>query len=135
MEQQRFDVLVKNRIAEGYRRAGMALHKGDNYLEDITQAQLTALQGDARLSVVVQAGDDAALGSKGLSKNGESDNAQQDLDDTSSLSADLADPKDLTVAQLKAELYTLGVDYAKDAKKEALVALVIEARAAKAEGK
>lgn len=122
MEKKLISVLVRNSIKDGYRRAGFSLQKGDNHLENISERQLVALQQDARLSVVLRESQTQQGGGEGIPKNGQGATSQQNLDDTP------ASPADLTVPQLKVELESRGIEFAKEAKKDELVALVTEAR-------
>ena len=110
-------IIVKNRIKEGYRRAGLVLAKGDNRFEQhtLTQSQLAALNADPRLSVVLETREGGRQ--KGLSGNGENNKNQSDMGNQL-VSADL------TVDQLKAKLSELGIEFKASSKKDELVALL-----------
>ena len=120
-----FVVLVANKVADGYRRAGFNLQKGENTLT-VTAEQLVQIKSDPRLAVLnvepqIQTGENTP---KGLPENGEGAEAQRGLDGG-------ALPADLTVDQLKAKLTELGVEFAGSAKKADLVALLEAALAPK----
>ncbi|UXN35500.1 HI1506-related protein [Avibacterium paragallinarum] len=110
-------IIVKNRIKEGYRRAGLALAKGDNRFspESLTPAQLAALQADLRLSVVLETHEGGHP--KGLSGNGEDNKTQSEMDNQ-------LVPANLTVEQLKTKLSELAIEFKASSKKEELVALL-----------
>lgn len=120
-----FVVLVANKVADGYRRAGFSLQKGENTLT-VTAEQLVQIKSDPRLAVLnvepqTQTGENTP---KGLSENGEGAEAQRGLDGGTL-------PADLTVEKLKAKLTELGVEFAGSAKKADLVALLEAALAPK----
>ena len=127
-KEQRYQVVVHNKVQDGYRRAGVALQKGPNLLMDITQAQIDQFKSDPRLvfdsqdPMPTEPLDDGLP--KRLPENGESDETQHSLD------GGLL-PADLTVEQLKAKLAELGVEFAGSAKKADLVALLEAALAPK----
>lgn len=52
MEQtnDRYQVVVHNKIKDGYRRAGFELQKGANLLMDVTAEQVAQLKADPRLT-------------------------------------------------------------------------------------
>lgn len=111
-------IIVKNRLKDGYRRAGIALSKGDNTFSEneLTPSQLHALQNDPRLSVVLDSiGDNG--GSQGLSGNGANSKTESELDNQ-------LVPTNLTVDQLKAKLSELGIEFKTSSKKDELVALL-----------
>ncbi len=110
--------LVKNKIKNGYRRAGISLQQGDNLLENLTFEQLEQLKSDARLVVQTVFEKGGESGAKWLPENGETAPPQ-----TEQLSEGVL-PADLTVEQLKAKLKELNVKFAKEAKKADLVALL-----------
>lgn len=116
-------ILVKNRIKEGYRRAGIVLAKGDNRFaqESLTPAQLAALKADLRLSVVLEAVENNG-GDKGVSGNGTDNQTESEVDNQ-------LVPADLTVEQLKAKLTELGIAFKSSSKKDELVALLENALA------
>ncbi|QOF67335.1 hypothetical protein IFE17_09945 [Actinobacillus sp. GY-402] len=97
-----FKVKVQNKIKDGYCRAGRILPIGDSVLDDVTEEQLAALQGDHRLVV-------------GTPEPVEVENV---------LPADLTK---LTVEQLKAALTARGVQFGDKAVKADLVALLTAA--------
>lgn len=111
-------IIVKNRIKEGYRRAGLALAKGDNRFspESLTPAQLAALHADPRLSVVLETVENNG-GSEGVSGNS-ADNQTESEMDNQLVSANL------TVEQLKTKLSELAIEFKASSKKEELVALL-----------
>lgn len=111
-------IIVKNRIKEGYRRAGLALAKGDNRFspESLTPAQLAALHVDPRLSVVLETVENNG-GSEGVSGNS-ADNQTESEMDNQLVSANL------TVEQLKTKLSELAIEFKASSKKEELVALL-----------
>lgn len=111
-------IIVKNRLKDGYRRAGIALSKGDNTFseEELTPSQLHALQNDPRLSVVLGAVENYG-GGEGLSGNGTGNKTESEMDDK-------LVPANLTIEQLKAKLTDLHVEFTANAKKAELVALL-----------
>ncbi|MGX2947355.1 HI1506-related protein [Frederiksenia canicola] len=114
-----FEVLVQNRVAEGYRRAGFALQKGENQLRGVTAEQLAQIKADIRLAVSHAApmvADGQAL-SQGLSQD---DKGQQG---EKSVGGSLL-PATLTVEQLKAKLTELGIAFKPSAHKPELIALL-----------
>lgn len=52
-------LIIKNAAHDGYRRAGIALARGDNRhpLENFTEEQITALENDPNLVVAIEADD------------------------------------------------------------------------------
>ncbi|TID15841.1 hypothetical protein JO83_10510 [Avibacterium paragallinarum] len=111
-------IIVKNRIKEGYRRAGIALAKGDNRFsqEHLTQSQLDALNADPRLSVVLETVENNG-GDKGVSGNGTDNKTESEVDNQ-------LVPANLTVEQLKTKLSELAIEFKASSKKEELVALL-----------
>lgn len=116
----RHRALVQNRISEGYRRAGIGLHKGENLLENLTDAQLIALKADHRLVVKETEQASSEMGDKGLSDNG-ANGDEQKLVRESALPADLTT---LTAEQLKNALIERGITFNKSANKAELIALL-----------
>lgn len=116
----RYRALVQNRISEGYRRAGIGLHKGDNLLGNLTDAQLIALKADRRLVVKETEQTSSEMGDKGVSDNG-ANGDEQKLVRESALPADLTT---LTVDQLKNALIERGITFNKSANKAELIALL-----------
>lgn len=108
-------VIVHNRIKDGYRRAGLSLSKGENRFETLSAAQLAALKGDPRLSVVEADKD----GSKGLH--------QERADNETHKVVDGVSPANLTVEQLKTKLAELNIEFKASANKAELVALLEQA--------
>lgn len=51
-------LIIKNAAHDGYRRAGIALARGDNRhpLENFTEEQITALENDSNLVVAIEDG-------------------------------------------------------------------------------
>lgn len=117
-KEQRYQVVVHSKVQDGYRRAGISLQQGDNLLKNLTLEQLEQFKADARLVVqeVLEQGGES--GAKGLPENGEAAPPQSEQ-----LSEGVL-PADLTVEQLKAKLKELNVEFAKEAKKADLVALL-----------
>ena len=120
-----FKVAVHNRIKDGYCRAGRVLPLGESTLEALTAEQVAALQGDHRLVVGTpepmepnQEGD-----GKQVPQNGENGTPTKTVDD-GALPADL---NSLTVEQLKATLTERNVQFANNAVKADLVALLADA--------
>lgn len=114
-------IKVYNPVKAGYRRAGMALEKGENIFifTALDSAKITALQSDHRLSVVIEQMDTAQLEEM-------QQRLSEDVEDshTSTLVGPMLLPADLTVEQLKTHLRERGVAFASSAKKEELVALL-----------
>lgn len=76
------DIVVKNFAHSGYRRAGVALERGENHFKagDFTTSQLAMLQADKRLSV--------SLSNEQVQESTSSDGEEQRMAD-GELSADL----------------------------------------------
>lgn len=113
-------VLVQNRITEGYRRAGLSLHKGDNIFENLSETQIAALKGDARLVVKETFQIDGETSGEVLSESDTDCDAQKALQEDS-LPTDL---NTLTVEQLKNLLRRRGKTFDGNAKKADLIALL-----------
>lgn len=120
-----FKLAIHNRIKDGYCRAGRILPLGESTLEALTAKQVAALQGDHRLVVgtpepmaPAQAGDN-----KQVPQDGADGKSSTTMDD-SALPADL---NSLTVEQLKAALTERNVQFAGNAVKADLVALLADA--------
>lgn len=118
----RFQVVVHNKIKDGYRRAGFALQKGPNLLMDVTEAQIAVLKADPRL----------VFGSQDPMPTESIEDAEKRLQGNadSGAKSDVVDsplPADLTVEQLKAKLTELGIEFDKKANKDELVALLEKA--------
>lgn len=115
----RFQVVVHNKVKDGYRRAGFALQKGPNLLMDVTETQIAALRADSRLVF----GSQDPMPTESIEETekrlqGNTDGGEKSRLENSPL------PADLTVEQLKAKLAELGVNFDKNAKKADLVALL-----------
>ncbi|WP_044469794.1 HI1506-related protein [Mannheimia massilioguelmaensis] len=120
-EQQaiRYQVVVHNKIKDGYRRAGFSLQKGANLLMDVTEAQIATFKADPRLVF----GSQDPMPTESILRaekrlQGNADGGAQ------STVVDNLLPADLTVSQLKAALTEKGVEFADGAKKADLVALL-----------
>lgn len=116
-----FNVVVQNPVANGYRRAGFSLQKGENQLSYITAEQLAQIKADIRLAITdatPMAADDKDL-SKGLSQGDKSEQDEKGLGGG-------VLPASLTVEQLKAKLTELGATFKPSANKPELVALLEE---------
>ena len=113
-------VLVQNRIKDGYRRAGLSLHKGDNVFENLSEMQIATLKGDARLVVKEITATDGEKSGKGLSEGDE------DRDEEKSVREDPlpTDLNTLTVEQLKEALRERGKTFDGNAKKADLIVLL-----------
>lgn len=116
-------VLVQNRIKDGYRRAGLSLHKGDNVFENLNATQIAALKGDARLVVKEITATDGEKSGEGLSE-GDADRDEEKSVREDPLPTDL---NTLTVEQLKNALLERGKTFDGNAKKADLIALLSEA--------
>lgn len=115
----RFQVVVHNKIQDGYRRAGFALQKGPNLLTGVTETQIAALRADPRLVF----GSQDPMPTESIEETekrlqGNADGGEKSRLENSPL------PADLTVEQLKTKLTELGIEFDKSAKKPALVALL-----------
>lgn len=115
----RFQVVVHNKVKDGYRRAGFALQKGPNLLMDVTETQIAALRADPRLVF----GSQDPMPTENIEETekrlqGNTDGGEKSRLENSPL------PADLTVEQLKTKLAELGVNFDKNAKKADLVALL-----------
>ena len=116
-------ILVKNRVKDGYRRAGLALAKGDNQLDNITDAQLAQLQADARLSVVVSDATPNGGNNQKLPENNQGGDTPQTV-------VNSVLPANLTVDQIKDKLTALNIQFNNKAVKAELVALLEAAQSA-----
>ncbi|WP_308569912.1 HI1506-related protein [uncultured Haemophilus sp.] len=113
-------VVVQNRLKDGYRRAGLSLHKGDNVFENLSATQIAALKGDARLVVKEITATDGEKSGEGLSKG----NANRDEEKSIREEPLPADLNTLTVEQLKNALRERGKTFDGNAKKADLIALL-----------
>ncbi|EGV05661.1 SAP domain protein [Haemophilus pittmaniae HK 85] len=113
-------VVVQNRLKDGYRRAGLSLHKGDNVFENLSATQIAALKGDARLVVKEITANDAEKSGEGLSE----DNANRDEEKSIREDPLPTDLNTLTVEQLKNALRERGRTFDGNAKKADLIALL-----------
>lgn len=106
MEQtnDRYQVVVHNKIKDGYRRAGFELQKGANLLMDVTAEQVAQLKADPRLT----------FGSQDPMPTESIEEAEKRL-------AKDSKKENMTVAQLQEKLTELGVEFDKSAKKADLV--------------
>ncbi|MFY1027122.1 HI1506-related protein [Actinobacillus seminis] len=106
MEQtnDRYQVVVHNKIKDGYRRAGFSLQKGENLLIDVTHKQLEQLKADPRLIFVSQ-----------------NPMLTESIKDTEKPLSTEGNLSNLTVAKLQEKLTKLGVEFDKSAKKADLV--------------
>ncbi len=115
----RYQVVVHNKIKDGYRRAGFSLQKGPNLLMGVTAAQIEQFKADPRL----------VFGSQDPMPTESIEDAEKRLQGNADGSAKSNVggsplPADLTVEQLKNKLNELNVAFGKDAKKADLVALL-----------
>ncbi|NBI12140.1 hypothetical protein GVX81_00555 [[Haemophilus] felis] len=114
-----FHVVVQNPVANGYRRAGFSLQKGENQLNSVTAEQLAQIKADIRLAVThatpMDVNRDALL--QGLSQDDKSEQSEK------SVGSGVL-PTSLTVEQLKAKLTELGATFKPSANKPELVALL-----------
>lgn len=113
-------VVVQNRLKDGYRRAGLSLHKGDNVFENLSATQIATLKGDARLVVKEITANDAEKSGEGLSE----DNANRDEEKSIREDPLPTDLNTLTVEQLKNALRERGRTFDGNAKKADLIALL-----------
>ncbi len=106
MEQtnDRYQVVVHNKIKDGYRRAGFSLQKGENLLIDVTHKQLEQLKADPRLIFVSQ-----------------NPMLTESIKDTEKPLSTEGNLSNLTVAKLQEKLTKLGVEFDKSAKKAELL--------------
>ncbi|WP_233115149.1 HI1506-related protein [Aggregatibacter actinomycetemcomitans] len=134
---ERFKITVQNRIKSGYCRAGRILPLGESTLSELSAAQVAALQNDPRL-VVGQAEPMQEADTDGNPKpvvetqHGAAQQVAQQANeaDTPKTVDDGALPADLnnlTVEQLKTKLSERGVQFAANAVKADLVALLADA--------
>lgn len=117
-----YQVVVFNKTnKDGYRRAGLALLKGENTLQNVTSAQIEKLKTDPRL--VIQSQTEMA------SENNQAERLSEEHTDRSSSQGmeDSVLPTHLTVDQLKAALTEKGIVFNKSAKKDELIALLTQA--------
>lgn len=118
-----YRVVVQNRVRNGYRRAGFALVKGANSLENVSESALLQLKADPRLavwSVEAMPAQNNPKSPKGLPEDNSGGKGGQKVD----LGALPTDLNTLTVEQLKNKLTELNVEFAKNANKAALVELL-----------
>ena len=115
-----FCVVVQNRLKDGYRRAGLSLHKGDNFLENLSATQIAALKGDARLVVKDITATDGEKSGEGVSEG----NANRDEEKSIREDPLPTDLNTLTVEQLKNALRERGRTFDGNAKKADLIALL-----------
>ena len=120
-----FKLAIHNRIKDGYCRAGRILPLGESTLEALTAKQVAALQGDHRL--VVSTPEPMAPAQAGDNKQVPQDGADGKSSTTMDDSALPADLNSLTVEQLKAALTERNVQFAGNAVKADLVALLADA--------
>lgn len=117
-----YQVVVFNKTnKDGYRRAGLALLKGENTLQNVTSAQIEKLKTDPRL--VIQSQTEMAQenrDSKRVSEEHTDNPPPQRVEDQ-------VLPANLTVEQLKTALTKKGIEFHKSAKKDELVALLEQA--------
>ena len=113
-------VVVQNRLKDGYRRAGLSLHKGDNVFENLSATQIAALKGDASLVVKDITATDAEKSGEGLSEG----NANRDEEKSIREDPLPTDLNTLTVEQLKNALRERGRTFDGNAKKADLIALL-----------
>ncbi|ACX83532.1 hypothetical protein D11S_2181 [Aggregatibacter actinomycetemcomitans D11S-1] len=133
---ERFKITVQNRIKSGYCRAGHILPLGESTLSELSAAQVAALQNDPRLVVgqaepMQEADTDGNPTPAGEAQDGAAQQVAQDANgaDTAKSADDAlpADLNNLTVEQLKAKLSERGVQFAANAVKADLVALLADA--------
>lgn len=119
LTEPRFQVVVHNKVKDGYRRAGLALQKGPNLLTGVTETQIAALRADPRLVF----GSQDPMPTENIEETekrlqGNTDGGAESRLEDSPL------PADLTVEQLKAKLAELDIPFEKKAKKDELVTLL-----------
>lgn len=115
-----FEVVVQNRVSQGYRRAGFALQKGENQLHNVTAEQLAQIEADTRLAITHSAPmvtEGNQMLSKGLLQDDSGTKTQHNMGNE-------VLPADLTVEQLKSKLTALNVPFKASSNKPDLVALL-----------
>ncbi|TYB11827.1 HI1506-related protein [Aggregatibacter actinomycetemcomitans] len=133
---ERFKITVQNRIKSGYCRAGRILPLGESTLSELSAAQVAALQNDPRLVVgqaepMQEADTNSNPTPVGEAQDGAAQQVAQQANqadppktvDDGGLPADL---NSLTVEQLKAKLSGRRVQFAANAVKSDLVALLAD---------
>ena len=119
LTEPRYQVVVHNKIQDGYRRAGFALQKGPNLLTGVTETEIAALRADPRLVF----GSQDPMPTESIEETERRLQGNADGGAKSNV-VDSPLPADLTVEQLKAKLAELDIPFEKKAKKDELVALL-----------
>lgn len=116
--EQRYQVVVHNKIKDGYRRAGFELQKGANLLMDVTAEQVAQLKADPRLTF----GSQDPMPTDPM--------PTESIEEAEKRLAKDSKTENMTVAQLQEKLSELGVEFDKSAKKADLVTALETALAA-----
>lgn len=134
-------LMVHSRQPTGYRRAGLALTKGDNHfpLAELSPTQIAALKGDARLkvfetAVVVETSGSVVISNGDPSLTQAAQTQGADLNQSADITGTIAGVKDLdgterNLAEMKVDelreiAISLEVTGAKGLKKDELIAAI-----------